>query len=120
MIAWILSIIAVEAVTEIIVQSNIFSRLRNALAKVSNFLGEWITCGYCLSIWISASVAWFLPGDVTHIVIIDYLIRIFVLHRISNVLHELLSRWFSRLPIVLMIGKPVNIDDQIGDDDGEE
>ena len=121
MISWILCVVAVEAVTEIVVTSEIFLRLRNFIAKISDFFGGLVGCGYCLSVWISASIAWALPGVVTDIWCIDFIIKVFVLHRASNALHELLSRWFSRLPWFLMISNPQvnNDDDVIGDDDGE-
>lgn len=125
MIPWILAIIFVEAITEIIVQSEIFFSLRNFIARTSAFLGNLISCGYCTSVWVSAIIGWALPGNVLYLwmpntttMVIDCILKIFVLHRISNVLHEAFSRWFSRLPFSLVVNKidPGDIDDE--DEDG--
>lgn len=101
-------VIAVEAITEIIVSSTIFQPLRNTILKcanefrICNFLGKLIQCGYCTSVWISLMVAWIVPFNlINHYV--DFIIFTFVLHRLSNFWHEFLSRWFSRHPIILSI-----------------
>lgn len=123
--AWILAIICVEAVTEILTTAEIFSRPRNWLQKKSNFLGSLISCGYCFSVWTSAAVGWALPGEIFHIVAIDAIVKIFVLHRLSNAYHEGMSRWLGRYPWVLSISNTVGVDnDDIIDvpeeEDGEE
>jgi hypothetical protein len=113
MIQWILAIVFVEAVTEIIVSSTIFFRLRNWIAKKSDFLGSLINCGYCMSVWVSATVGWVLPGEIfLHFfpgimaaMAIDCVLKVFILHRVSNVFHEGLSRWFNRLPWVFVVNK---------------
>ncbi len=123
MIEWILAIICVEAVTEIIVESSIFIWFRNLLTKIWPFLGELISCGYCASVWVAATIGWCLPGEVSGIIIVDAIIKIFVLHRVSNILHEGFSRWFDRYPIVLTINNPQrdNLQREDGDFiDGEE
>jgi len=100
MIEWLIAIIFIEAVTEIIVSSSIFARFRKAVATKSDFLGELIHCGYCTSIWVAMSVAWAVPLILSGIFIVDYLIKIFVLHRISNILHEFIARWLGRVPLL--------------------
>lgn len=100
---WLITIIAVEAVVEIFVQSEIFIKVRIFFSKLNpSFLGKLFTCGYCMSVWVSATIAWTLPGTLTEYQILDIIIKTFVLHRLSNVLHEALSRWFKRLPFELV------------------
>lgn len=101
-IKWILSIIAVEAVTEIIINGEIFLPIRNTLSKMSVFLRKLLSCGYCSSVWVAASIAWALPGTVTGYLVIDIIIRTFVLHRLSNLAHELFGRLFARLPFTFV------------------
>ena len=103
MIQWIFAIIAVEAAVELLVDSKFFFKLRNWTAKYNpGFLGELFSCGYCLSVWVAASIAWFLPGEISTISVVDFLVRLLVLHRVSNVFHELLSRYFKRLPLMVV------------------
>lgn len=101
-IQWVLSIIAVEAVTEIIINGEIFLPVRNALSKMSDFLRKLLSCGYCSSVWVAASIAWALPGAATGYPVVDIIIRIFVLHRLSNLAHELFGRLFARLPFTFV------------------
>lgn len=101
-------IVVVEAITEIVVSSTIFQPLRNFILKragkstICNFLGKLIQCGYCTSVWISLIFAFFVPIHLVN-VYIDFIIFVFVLHRLSNFWHEFLSRWFSRHPIIMSI-----------------
>jgi hypothetical protein len=104
MIELLLLIIFVEAVTEIITTSSIMSKFRNMLSY-SDFLGELIHCGYCTSVWVAASVAWIDPLAVSNQFWINYVITLFVLHRLSNVLHELVEKWVGRRPVTLAIHK---------------
>jgi hypothetical protein len=104
MIEFLLLIIFVEAVTEIITTSSIMSKFRQVLSY-SDFLGELIHCGYCTSVWVAASVAWVDPWIISEQFWINYAVTLFVLHRLSNVLHELMEKWLSRRPLTLAIHK---------------
>lgn len=105
LLSWLAAVIAVEAITEIAVQSDLFIRLRSILYKLNpGLLGKLITCGYCFSVWVSI-IGWFMPGNITGIWILDGILRIFLLHRLSNVIHELFMRWEKRLPLVIVFNK---------------
>lgn len=95
--------IVVEAITEILTAGKIFFGLRNWLQKKSNFFGSMISCGYCLSVWVSMLVAVVYPFEITNIMIIDYILWVFILHRFSNIIHEGFSRWFNRHPFLFFI-----------------
>jgi hypothetical protein len=102
MIALLLVIIAVEAVTEILVASKIFFALRDKISQRGELWATFVNCGYCVSVWVSAAAVLVLPRlIIDHQV--DYIFRIFIVHRLSNVLHELFSRWFGRMPWMLML-----------------
>lgn len=86
--------VAAEAITEIVTVSNIFFNFRLWVTKLNQFFGSLITCGYCFSVWTSAGLAFFAPTIVSNTVF-NYLISIFLIHRFSNILHDIFG-WFSR------------------------
>lgn len=110
-------VICVEAITEIVVASKITLGIRNWLLKNAKFLGSLINCGYCTSVWVSATLAWFVPINMSAMVvdagffnkIIDYVIFLFVIHRLSNIWHEFIVRWLGRYP---MFGGFVEVEDE--------
>lgn len=85
---FILLIIAVEAVTEIIVSSELFKPLRLMVSPMDDF------CGYCMSVWVAGFFIYFESPLITT------LIYIFAAHRLANLFHEGCSRWFKRKPFV--------------------
>ena len=105
MIQWILLLILVEAITELATTASIFSKPRDYLSQKSGFFAELIGCGYCFSVWVSASVAWMLPSMIDHYFLLNYFVNLFVLHRGSNLIHELFSKWFGRSPITIVLHK---------------
>lgn len=111
-VLWIAAIIFVEAVTELILNGEIFEKFRELMFKLSNFTGSLVSCGYCLSVWVSASIAWALPLGFFHPVV-DFVVATFVLHRLSNIFHELVARWLGRMPWTLQLHKveTVHIED---------
>lgn len=119
MIQWLLAIIYVEAITEIFVESDVFTKFRLLLKKLSNFTGELISCGYCFSVWAAMPVGWALPGDIFGIFVLDAILKTFILHRLANIFHECVSRWFGRFPFVFVISKPQESDDMIISEEDE-
>ena len=107
---WLLAILLVEAVTEIIVASKIMFGFRAGIANLSGFLGELFTCGYCLSVWVSmCGLPYFLPGNITGIMPVDYFIKGIALHRLSNICHGIWKRVNDRPPqefVISMIKVP--------------
>lgn len=100
MIGWIFAIIATEAITEIIVESEIMMSVRIFCNnKNPKFLGKLVACGYCTSVWVAAFIAWVLPGMIFDIIILDYFIRLFCLHRASNLFHRL----FRKSPFTIVV-----------------
>ena len=112
LLSWFAAILFTEALVEILVESDIFFKLRNLIVKVNpGFLGKLVICGYCMSIWC-AVLAWFLPGALTGIFVLDVLVRTLCLHRMSNVLHELFVRWFKRLPLVIVFNQVKDLEEE--------
>ena len=108
-IYWLLATIAVEAIVEIVIASELFSPLHFWLFKKSEnnrvigFVNKLMSCGYCFSVWVAAGVAWMLPGSPSGIAVVDTILKIFVLHRLSNLIHELFKRWLDRIPFNVVI-----------------
>ena len=123
LIKWAMVIIATEAITEIIISGDIFLNFRNWLAKKSTFLQKLLSCGYCFSVWIASATAWLAPGQIADNDIFNIIIKIFIIHRLSNVVHELFQRFFDRIPISIVFNHINNNeleDKEIEVDDGQE
>jgi hypothetical protein len=104
-IAWVMAVIAVEAATEIFVGSEIMFPVRDLMVRTAvrtrpglgTFVAGLVSCGYCSSVWVSASVAWLLPGSLCYnrsgmaFVVIDIIAKIFVLHRLANFSHGIIN-----------------------------
>lgn len=107
-VLFILLVICIEAVTEILVDSAIFEKPRLFLSRMSTNLGVLVHCGYCTSVWVSGFFGWFFAAQIFCFFPsfwISYIVTVFVLHRLSNIFHELVSKWFSRRPITLAVHK---------------
>jgi len=110
-LVWVGMVIVVEAVVEIVVEGEIFFGLRNYLSKKNpRFLGKLLGCGYCFSVW-AAAVAWLLPGDFCIAVdlgqpyelVINIILKTFLLHRLSNIVHGFITRVVTRMPFEVVV-----------------
>ncbi len=114
---WFFLVVVTEAMTEIIVASQIFSGLRGRIRQLAHpllteeqiilpvpfkrrffmFIDGLVSCGYCTSVWVAAFWGVFAPwvwwGDNYMMVgwIINWVIALLALHRLSNWLHVLAS-----------------------------
>ena len=118
-IIWLCAIVFIEAVVEIEVASELFVKVRAKVSRlplVGWYLNGLFSCGYCLSVWVSAAVALAIPTkiipndtgslfDIPHplTAIANYLLIAFILHRLSNIWHEMVHRWLQRMPYLLSI-----------------
>ena len=76
---WFVAVIAVEAVVEILLHSELFAWLRRSRIPL-------FTCGWCLSVWAAA-------GAFVLIVLgLGWLMIPLAIHRMSNVFHEMFGR----------------------------
>jgi hypothetical protein len=95
-----IGVILCEAATEIFVASKILQKPRDLVRSVSwlKLLHDLITCGYCTSVWMGGGAAYLLKVQVTctlgvtgplaHLGRFEPLVFGFVMHRLSNWLHE--------------------------------
>ena len=96
----IFAIVLTEAITEIVVKSEIFLPIRKALFDNKKFrFFEWLhsllDCGYCFSVWAGWFVALILLMPNQEVVFVSKYIDWFfiglALHRGSNVLHYVID-----------------------------
>jgi hypothetical protein len=80
MMKWVLGVVAVEALTEILIHGRPFEWFRKFMGKW-DFTKELIQCGWCLSAWIAFGVFGIIMAG-WGIILIP-----FVIHRLSNVFH---------------------------------
>lgn len=90
---WLLAIIATEALTEIWISSEIAEPLRDKLGQQKGRISILARCGYCVSVWAAMIMS-------IEIFIVRLLIQILVLHRLSNVFHEIVYRFLNRMPLI--------------------
>ena len=122
MMELLMMVIAVEAITEILVQGDIFIGIRNKLATINpGFLGKLVGCGYCVSVWVAIpfALAYYLYHGTNFYLIMMIITIIFTIHRLSNLIHELFKRWFDRYPLVFHLLKQ-DLSDKDKDKDNNE
>lgn len=105
-VATILAVVAIESITEIIIDSRLFKPMRRKIKKkwrkiseaeyqyskierrVFFFLNAWVSCGYCLSYVVSAVAALFVAIRMSGYPLVDFFFTMFILGRLANWLHE--------------------------------
>lgn len=78
---WVLAIISVEAITEILLHSTLFIKPKLWLMKKSEYLEELLSCGFCLSFWVSLLVF------IIIILELEFILFIIAIYRISHFIH---------------------------------
>lgn len=90
-----LGVICTEAVTELVVHSEIMQPMRAYLEEFSDFIGKLVNCGYCCSMWAAIPSAYFMaPLTIpTNIWLANLVIWILVFHRLSNFLDDFVDKY---------------------------
>ena len=100
MFKFLMAIIITEAITEIVVKSELFFPFRKYVfekGKNSSFF-KWvhslIDCGYCFSVWIGWFTAFLLFSGDSFLVnsYVDWFFIGLIIHRLSNIFHFLIDR----------------------------
>ncbi len=94
---FIIAIIITESLVEVLSKSDIFSPVREWFfkrqkIKIFKFIHALLDCGYCLSLWVGTFIGLVLLD--LHIIhpIIDWFIVGLLLHRLSNLWHNIIDR----------------------------
>jgi len=82
---FILAIIATEALTEIVVHSELFAGIRKELSMFW-FFREMLECGWCVSVWMAGLVVLLIYFR------LEILLVPVAIHRLSNIFHEIYGR----------------------------
>lgn len=98
---WFLFAAFIEALVELLLTAGPLETPRAWLARKSGFIADLISCGYCFSVWVAATIAWILPSPMQ--LAIDFgisniylnfceeylwwFINTILLHRFSNIFH---------------------------------
>jgi len=98
MIKFLLAIIITEAITEVVVKSELFFPFRGYLFekgktdKIFNWFHSLIDCGYCFSVWVGLFISFLLFRESNFFIhsYIDWIFIGLVVHRLSNVFHFLI------------------------------
>lgn len=78
-------IIAAEALTQLVCKAEIFDNIREWLKELSDFTNRLLSCPYCVSVWMATfTVGLYNFWDFT-----EWFILLLVIHRISNLLHDI-------------------------------
>lgn len=92
------AVVFTEALTELIVKSQIFSLPRTWISSRSSFFKELLSCGYCTSFW--AALAFTIGSGMvlpfTQSRLLDFLVTVLVIQRLSNVLHNVIDKWTDK------------------------
>ena len=98
-IKFFLAIVLTEAITEVVTKSQFLNPLRAkifSLGQDNKFFGwlhELLDCGYCFSVWVGAFIAILFFRDVNLVhQSIDWFFVALVLHRLSNMFHNIMDR----------------------------
>jgi len=96
-ILFIISIVITESITEIISKSSLFEPLRKWLFKhksnkLLSFIHDLLDCGFCLSVWVGTITGNILLDVKIVTVWVDWFIIGLLVHKCSNVLHNLIDR----------------------------
>ena len=80
---YIVAIIAVEAIVEIFMHSALFANFRTWIGGKHELLDVFVTCGWCLSVWVALLVF-----GLIYIGLWVVLIPL-AIHRMSNFIHDI-------------------------------
>jgi len=88
------TIVATEAITELMTSSAVFKPLRKFFfdrreSKIMDWIHELFDCGYCFSVWAAAFCCILLYIDHPSI---DIFLIFLVLHRLANTSHDVISK----------------------------
>ena len=90
--------LVVEGFTELIIKSKLFSKFRSGVSQISPFFDNLFSCGNCFSYWATAlllsGINFYkgLPLVLTDVFLLDFVFSLFIIQRISNVLHFIFDR----------------------------
>lgn len=101
-----LAVIVTEALTQLVVHSDIVEPIRSFLQNRFDWLGRLVSCGYCFSVWAAMPCAYFmapLTKPTPHFYL-NLVIWVLVIHRLSNFLDDFVDRYLTSVVQSVTIG----------------
>jgi hypothetical protein len=97
-ICFILLPILTEALTELVIKSEIFKGPRDWIKSWGSWFDTLFSCGYCFSVWVAFGVVFItqLSYNLTGYVWLDFVISALLIHRLSNVFHNIIDKWTDK------------------------
>ena len=87
-----------ELLTELVIKSEIFRPVRNSIFKLGDWFTKLFSCGYCFSVWAAAGVV--LISNTSYTLTgtywIDLGLTALVVHRMSNILHNVIDKYTDK------------------------
>ena len=98
LISIILGVICTEAITELIVHSDIMSPIRELADNYNDFASKLVNCGYCCSIWAAAFCAYFMAPLLlpTQTAFVNFVIWTLTFHRLSKFLDDFVDKYLAK------------------------
>jgi hypothetical protein len=87
-----------EAITQIVIKSTIFEPFRRFVSKAGSGVKELFSCGYCFSFWVAFLLTPYsnLSLPLTGFHLVNTVLLVLVVHRLSNVLHNVIDKWTDK------------------------
>jgi len=107
-IKFCVAVVLVEAVVEITSTADVFEGIRAFLdgkGEKPRKIGVFARCPYCQSVWVSVGAAYLLQimGFFGWMGWFEPILWGFLIHRASNIWHEVVSRHLGRIPFTLFM-----------------
>ncbi len=87
-----------EAITEVVVKSEMFKPVRNLISKLGSWPEKLFSCGYCFSMWSAGAVV-LVAGTsypITGMPLVDLGVMSLVVHRLSNFIHNFNDKYLDK------------------------
>jgi uncharacterized membrane protein len=96
-IKFILCVIAVEAISELLVNADVFQGIHKYLFdkkhnKICKFLHELLDCVYCTSVWVSFFILVLIYKQLAITDFLLFFLSWMVMHRLATLMHYVINR----------------------------
>ena len=97
-IYFIFLIVLTELLTELVVKSEIFKPFRSLVSRAGGWFQKLFSCGYCFSVWVAFGVVYLaeISYPLTGNIVLDLFATALVVHRLSNILHNVIDKWTDK------------------------
>jgi hypothetical protein len=92
------AVLLTEQLTELVIKSEIIRPVRDFIKSRVSWLKTFFSCGYCFSVWAALGVVLLfgLAYNLTGWYWVDLVITSFLIHRLSNYLHNFNDKYLDK------------------------